>query len=100
MGKVPFVTKWRFSESYRLSLSGPETSSVCYFNLLVGQDTKYEDIQMLENQNKIRRWVRGGEGNARVANKDSFPTYICLLQTKVSCHVRVEEQIAAVHGKI
>lgn len=53
-----------------------------------------------KNQNKIRRWVRVERGNARVANKDSFPTYISLLQTKVSCHVRVEELIAAVDGKV
>lgn len=39
-------------------------------------------------------------GNARVANKDSFPTYISLLQTKVFCHVGVEELIAAVDGKV
>lgn len=59
-----------------------------------------EIFKCWKKQNKIRRWVRVERGNARVANKDSFPTYISLLQTKVFCHVGVEELIAAVDGKV
>lgn len=64
-GEVPFVTNWRFSESSRLSLSGPETSSVCYFNFLVGQDTKYEDIQMLEKPKQNQEVGESGEGKRK-----------------------------------
>lgn len=64
----------------------------------MGQDTKYGGHS---NAGKPKQNQEVDEGNARLAIKDSFPTHISLLQTKVSCHVRVEELIvAAVDGKV